>query len=86
MADYEGYLYISRVLHKTHIEVDRTGTRAAAVTAVELVNECADIEQEYRSVYLDQPFLYGIIDTDTRIPVFLGVERSIEPMAVMVCE
>jgi serpin B len=87
MADYEGYLYISRVLHKTHIEVDRTGTRAAAVTAVELVNdECVDIEQEYRSVYLDQPFLYGIIDTDTGIPVFLGVERSIEPMAVMVCE
>ena len=65
---------INRVLHKTHIEVDREGTRAAAVTAIEMECEtaCETVIQEPIRVILDRPFIYGIIDNETGLPVFLG--------------
>lgn len=67
----DGNILISRVLHKTFIQVDEAGTKAGAATAVEMVAESA---MEYpHSVYLERPFLYMIVDTETRLPVFLGV-------------
>jgi serpin B len=76
MADYKECLYISRVLHKTHIEVDRTGTKAAAVTAVETTDseDCEPVEP--KQVYLDRPFIYAIVDTQTGAPIFIGVQNS----------
>lgn len=72
-------LYINRVLHKTFIQVDRSGTKAAAVTAVEMSCEMAAVDMEPpKQVFLDRPFLYAIIDTDSGLPVFLGAVNSIE--------
>lgn len=73
MAVTANPLYISKVLHKTFIQVDRHGTKAAAVTSVEMVTEsCAEYEEpEY--VILDRPFIYSIIDTETGLPIFIGV-------------
>ena len=62
--------YISDVIHKTHIDVDESGTRAAAVTAVIL--ETKAIAYENYSVVLDRPFVYAIVDTATWLPVFIG--------------
>lgn len=74
-----GALYISRVLHKTYIQVDRSGTKAAAVTAVEMDKETAMIEPETPPVVnLDRPFVYAIIDTHTGIPIFIGTVNTIE--------
>lgn len=80
MADTStGCLYINRVLHKTYIQVDRAGTKAAAVTAVEMTNEAAMIEPaEPPTVYLNRPFVYAIIDTETGLPIFIGAVNSIE--------
>lgn len=80
MADTNtGCLYINRVLHKTYIQVDRAGTKAAAVTAVEMTNETAMIDPvEPPTVYLDRPFVYAIIDTETGLPIFIGAVNSIE--------
>ncbi len=83
MADFSNMavtanpLYISKVLHKTFIQVDRHGTKAAAVTSVEMVSEsCAEyVEPEY--VILDRPFIYSIIDTETGLPIFIGVLNSV---------
>ncbi len=72
----DGVLYISRVLHKTYIEVDEKGTKAGAATAVEITNECA---VEYPNiVHLDRPFVYMIIDTENNIPIFIGTVSSLE--------
>jgi len=71
-----GNLYIGQVLHKTHITVDTQGTRAAAVTAVEVLAEGAAVI-DY-SVVLDRPFLYMIVDTQTNLPVFMGTLLSLE--------
>ncbi len=65
---------INSVIHKTHIEVDRKGTRAAAATAIEMTDGCTAVAEpiEYIYVILDRPFIYGIIDNETGLPIFLG--------------
>ena len=67
-------LCISDVIHKTHIELDRNGTRAAAVTVVLMdVAGCPmPDETQIREVYCDRPFAYAIVDTSTMNPIFLG--------------
>ena len=67
-----GNLYIGDVFHKTHISVDEAGTKAAAVTIVEIVEECA-VEYEGYSVILDRPFVFMILDRNTNLPVFMGI-------------
>lgn len=75
----EGNLYIDKVLHKTYIEVGQYETRAAAVTSITmLANACVPIEIEYREVYLDRPFVYAIIDTQTGAPIFMGTLQSVQ--------
>ena len=66
-----GNIYINRVLHKTFIEVTPLGTRAGAATVVEVGDNAAPAE-EPKSVILDRPFLYMIVDTQYNIPVFIG--------------
>ncbi|MBM6905504.1 serpin family protein [Collinsella tanakaei] len=79
VADFSGMtesmpLHISKVLHKTHIDVDREGTRAAAVTSVQMeAGASAPGEQvEPKTVRLDRPFIYLIVDTRTNTPLFIG--------------
>ena len=58
------------MLHKTYISVDEKGTKAAAVTAVEMPTECEPAE--IRTVHLDRPFVYMLIDCETNLPFFIG--------------
>ena len=73
-----GNIYINMVLHKTYIEVDEQGTKAGASTVVGMVETTALYEPEIKTVHLDRPFLYAIIDTETQMPIFLGVTESVE--------
>ena len=66
----EGNIYISRVLHKTFIQVDEEGTKAGAATAVEAATESAALYPH--SVLLNRPFVYMIVDLKTGLPIFLG--------------
>lgn len=67
-----GNLYCDGVYQKTFIQVDRNGTKAAAVTwAVNKAESAAPMEPKY--VYLDRPFVYAIVDTKTGLPLFVGV-------------
>ena len=65
----EGNIYISRVLHKTFIQVDEEGTKAGAATAVEAAEGAALYPH---SVILNRPFVYMIVDLETKLPIFLG--------------
>ena len=71
-----GNLYIGRILHKTLMEVNEQGTKAGAVTAVEVVAESAAMDP--KTVELNRPFLYMIVDTKSHLPLFLGAMESIE--------
>lgn len=72
-------LYISDVLHKTHIDFDSNGTKAAAATVVTMTKTSAEIEIEpsIRLVF-DRPFMYVIYDNNSRVPVFIGTVTEID--------
>ncbi|SCW50447.1 serpin B [Ruminococcaceae bacterium YRB3002] len=84
-ADFSGIadtgsenLFIGDVIHKTHIDVDRNGTRAAAVTAVEMYRNAAVMEEpEVKEVFCDRPFAYAIVDMEEGIPLFVGTVNEI---------
>ena len=63
--------YISGVKHKTFIQVDEKGTKAGAVTAVEMATK-QSVEQNPKYVYLNRPFIFMILDNQHNIPVFIG--------------
>lgn len=72
-------IFISRVLHKTYIAVDEKGTKAGAATVVEMQNDgAAMMPEEIKTVYLDRPFVYMIIDCEECLPIFIGIVRSVE--------
>ena len=70
---------IDAVLHKTYIKLDKKGTEAAAVTAVVSKASCmppSPIIEKW--VYLDRPFVYAIVDTNSGMPLFLGVVEEVK--------
>lgn len=77
-ADFSGMLngnsndYISQILHKTHIELDREGTRAAAITGVLTLGAAPPLPGPDIEVILDRPFIYFILDNADKMPVFMG--------------
>ena len=64
-------LSVDEIIHKTAIEVDETGTKAAAVTAVKLKYASGF------SVVLNRPFVYMIVDNTTNLPIFVGTVTDI---------
>ncbi len=70
-SDY-GNIFISRVIHKTYISVDESGTKAGAATVVEMENEGAIMPADMYFVTLDRPFVYMIIDCENNLPLFIG--------------
>jgi serpin B len=73
-ADFSGIngiggLRISRVLHKTFVEVNEEGTEAAAVTAVEV--ELTSVGPG-NTLKIDKPFLFAIREVKTGTVLFIG--------------
>ena len=71
-------LYIGSVLHKAHIAVDEQGTKAGAATAMSMNAASAMAPEDEKTVHLDRPFLYLIIDQRTNFPVFMGILNTLE--------
>lgn len=72
----DGNIFISRVIHKTKIEVDEKGTKAGAVTAVEMPGASA-APAEPKRVNLDRPFFFMIVDNQFSLPIFMGVLNAV---------
>ena len=70
-------IFIGYVVHKTFIDLDENGTKAAAATLVAMNDGEAFEPEDQKKVILDRPFVYCIIDTQTSIPVFIGVLNSL---------
>ena len=68
--DPRGY-YLSQVIHAARIEVNEEGTGAAAATVVAAASGAAP-PQEGVTLIFDRPFLYGIVDLQNGVPLFLG--------------
>lgn len=70
----QGNLFISSVLHKTFIAVDETGAKAGAATKVEMT-ATSGMPTEKKIVF-DRSFVYAIIDTQTKLPIFIGTVNN----------
>ena len=83
IADFSGIdegqpLYCDVVKQKAMIELDRNGTKAAAITMGGI--GCmgiapAPVEPLY--ITLDRPFVYALIDNDHNLPIFIGAVTDI---------
>lgn len=80
----DGGLFIGRVLHKTAITVAEQGTKAGAATAVEMNERGAMPQKDIKTVILDRPFVYMLIDCEQNLPFFLGTMMDVggEPCGV----
>ena len=67
----EGY-YLSQVIHAVKIKVNEKGTEAAAATVGAGSGESGAPLEEGITLIFDRPFLYGIVDLETGLPLFLG--------------
>lgn len=72
-----GNIYIGRVIHQTFIQVGEKGTKAGAVTVVEMPTNGAPAIKEPKQVYLDRPFVYMIIDCENNVPFFIGTMMDV---------
>lgn len=80
-ADFSGIdetqpLYCDVIKQKAMIELDRNGTKAAAVTWAGMkCMSAAPAEPLY--ITLDRPFVYAIIDDEYKMPIFIGAVTDI---------
>ena len=66
-------LYISKVMHKTFIDVSEEGTEAAAVTSVEICfTSTGGGGESIPTMRVDHPFIFAIHEIDTGAILFLG--------------
>lgn len=66
-----GY-YLSQVIHAAKMEVNEKGTEAAAATVAVAESGSAAPPEDGITLVFDRPFLYGIVDLQNGIPLFLG--------------
>lgn len=70
MADVKGNIYLTSLLHGTKLEVDESGTKAAAFTFV--MPGAKSAAPEITELILDRPFLCAIVDKPTGTLLFVG--------------
>ncbi len=63
-------MFISRVLHKTFVQVDEEGTEAAAVTVVEI--GYTSTEPSGFTMAVNRPFVYIIREHHSNSFLFMG--------------
>lgn len=64
--------FIGRVIHKTYVQVDEKGTKAAAVTGSEMVATAAPADEPFR-FDANRPFVYAIRHNASGLLLFIGV-------------
>lgn len=68
---------ISRVIHKTYIDVNEEGTEAAAVTVVGMRTTSVPIPKKPFYMEVNKPFFFGIRDEATGELLFMGVVNNL---------
>jgi len=69
---------ISRVIHKTFLEIDEEGTEAAAATVVEMIWESAGGGEGSPVMRINRPFLFAIRENHSGTILFIG--KIVDPV------
>ena len=76
MIEIHNYnVYVGEAIHKTHIELNEVGTKAAAITYFGMFKNSALIEpNEYETIDINfnKPFIYMIREASTKEILFFG--------------
>ena len=68
-----GNLYVGEAVHKTHIDLNEKGTKAAAVTYIGMFDKAMMEEKaKIKKITFDKPFIYMIRDKKTKEILFIG--------------
>ena len=65
-------IYVSDAIHKTYIDLNEKGTKAAAVTYFGMKALGAFIDDKMIDIEFNRPFMYMIRDNKTSEILFLG--------------
>lgn len=69
--------YVSDVVHRAKIEICEEGTRAAAVTQIDMAESAVEMPETLDFI-ANHPFVYVIRDTETGIILFMGQVNSLK--------
>lgn len=70
--------YASAAAHKAVVDVNEDGVSAAAVTAIAVSgNAGPNPDRKIATVIADRPYVYLIVDTQTNLPLFMGVTEAL---------
>ena len=70
--------FVSDAIHKAVISVNEDGVSAAAVTAIVVEKTAVPTQpQKVATVIADRPYIYMIVDTNTNLPLFIGVNETL---------
>ena len=72
----DGNIFINRVIHKAKIQVGEKGTKAGAATVIEMVDKMS-MPAISKHVFLDRPFVYMLVDSESNLPFFIGTMTDI---------
>ena len=74
MIEIEENVYVGEAIHKTHIDFNEKGTKAAAITYFGMFANSAMMPEEYEEIDLkfNKPFIYMIRETNTKEILFFG--------------
>jgi Serine protease inhibitor len=74
----KGNLFIGKVLHKTSIQVNETGSEAAAITAIEIRFTSTGEPDPRKFLTINRPFIFAISEKTTGSILFIGEIRKPE--------
>ena len=66
-------IYIGEAIHKTHIDFNEKGTKAAAITYFGMYKSSVNYDEKIIEMNFDKPFIYIIRDKETKEWLFFGV-------------
>lgn len=80
-ADFSGMgagdLQISKIIHKTFVQVDEAGAEAAAATAVFMLRGAMHVK--HFRMHVDRPFFLAIVDRRSGLIWFMGYATCLQP-------
>lgn len=66
-------IFVNDAVHKANIDFSEKGIKASAVTAFQMFkNSAKPIENNILSININKPFIYFILDKDTKDIIFIG--------------
>lgn len=87
MLDNHPDIVVNEAVHKTYVEVDEKGTKAAAVTYFGTKdNAAAPSEAEHVEIKFDKPFIFIIKDTKSNELLFFGVVYEPDKYEKVTCD